>query len=197
MGVHGLVQGHPLAVGELVTNRSDRTLSRLSVAASFSLVLTVGGTVGYIAWPRVTAAIGIKPAKPAPPPPAYVAGQQIDVPAEWYNGAPTTLVLFGRAACGACQKAQPFLKTLVTDLNGRAATIMAHPTGTDVEDTAYAESLGIAKDQVRVATANLRVKATPTILLVNQQGAILAAWEGAGNVQRQKEIKSTIEANLK
>jgi thiol-disulfide isomerase/thioredoxin len=176
-----------------VTNRSDRTLNRLSVAASFGLVLMVGATTGYVAWPRVAHAFGIKPAVPPPAPPAYVAGEQIDVPAAWYNAAPKTLVLFARESCGACQKAQPFLKALVTSLDGRASVLMAHPAGTDMEDAAFAKSLGIGDANVRAGIAGLRVHATPTLVLVNQQGAILAAWEGAGKADKQADIQATIE----
>jgi hypothetical protein len=194
VGLHGLVQGHPLAVGEqLVTSQSDRALSRLSVAASFGLVLMVGATAGYIGWPRVAAAIGIRPAVP---PPAYSTGQQIDVPRDWYGSASHTLVLFARASCGACDKAQPFLKSLVSSLNGRAAAVMAHPAATVAEDAAFARGLGIADSDIRVVTADLRVRATPTLVLVNQQGAILAAWEGVGSTERQAEVLRTINAKL-
>jgi thiol-disulfide isomerase/thioredoxin len=180
-----------------VTNRSDRALNKLSVVASFALVLMVGATTGYIAWPRVASALGLKPDTPAAPPPAYVAGQQIDVPASWYSASPKTLVLFARESCGACQKAQPYLKTLVASLDGRASVVMAHPAGADVEDAAFAKGLGIAEANIRVVTAGLRVKATPTIVLVNQQGAILAAWEGAGKADRQAEIAKTVHELLK
>ena len=80
----------------------------------------VGGTTTYIAWPRVAAAIGIKPAPPPPAPPAYVAGQGIDVPAAWYAVVAAARSSYSRAhSCGACQKAQPFLKTLVAGLETR------------------------------------------------------------------------------
>ena len=179
-----------------MTNRSDRTLNRLSIAASFGLVLMIGVTTGYIAWPRVAHALGIKPAAPPPVPPAYVAGQQIDVPAAWYNAAPRTLVLFARESCGACQKAQPFLKELVASLDGRASVLMAHPAGTDMEDAAFAKGLGIPDAMVHAGIAGLRVHATPTLVLVNQQGAILAAWEGTGKADKQAEIKTTIDSFL-
>jgi hypothetical protein len=175
-----------------VTTGSDRTLNRLSVALSFGLVIMVGGTAGYIGWPKVASAMGIKPAKPVPQPPAYLAGQKIDSPAEWYSAAPRTLVLFARESCGACQKAQPFLKSLVASLDGRAPVMMAHPAGTEAEDRRFAASIGITSDHIKVVTANMRVKATPTMVLVDQTGAILAAWEGAGKADRQKEISTTI-----
>lgn len=194
LGLHGLVQGSALAVGEqLVTNQSDRALSRLSLAASFGLVLMVAATAGYIGWPRVAAAIGIRPDVP---PPAYAAGQHIDVPRDWYERSSHTLVLFARASCGACDKAQPFLKSLVSSLNGRAAAVMAHPAATVAEDSAFARGLGIADGDIRVVTADLRVRATPTLVLVDQQGAILAAWEGVGSPERQAEVTRAIHEKL-
>ena len=160
-------------------------------------MLMVGATAGHIFWPRVAAAIGIKPTPPPPAPPAYEAGQQIDVPAAWYSSTPRTLVLFARASCAACEKAHPFLKSLVADLSGRAGAVMVHPSVSEHEDRSYAQSLGIPDANVHIVTANLRVRATPTLVLVNQQGAILAAWEGAGSPERQAEIKSTIEKALR
>ncbi len=77
---------------------SARTIDRFSVAATLGLVLMVAATAGYIGWPRVANAIGLKP---APLPPAYASGQKVDVPAAWYNSSPKTLIIFGRAElCG-------------------------------------------------------------------------------------------------
>jgi thiol-disulfide isomerase/thioredoxin len=180
-----------------MTHKNDRALNRLSVVASLGLVLMVGATTTYIAWPRVASAVGIKPAAPPPAPPAYIAGQGIDVPAAWYASSPRTLILFARDSCGACQKAQPFLKTLVAGLKDKASVVMAHPAGTDVEDVAYAKGLGLADANIHVVTANLRVKATPTLVLVDQQGRILAAWEGAGKEEKQAEISKTIQTLIK
>lgn len=177
--------------------RSDKTLRRLSVAASIGFMLMVGATTTYIAWPRVAGAIGIKPAPPPPAPPAYVAGQQVDVPAEWYNTARHTLVLFARESCSACQKAQPYLQTLVESVKGRASVVMAHPAGNEESDALFARSMGIPEANRHIVKTRLRVKATPTLLLVNQQGAILAAWEGAGRTEKQAEITKTIHGLLK
>jgi len=180
-----------------VNFESERALRRLSLTASISFVLVVAVTVGYIAWPRVAGAIGFKPAPPPPQPPAYLASELIDVPASWYNDAPKTLVLFARASCGACDKAKPFLASLVTGLRGQVKAVMAHPAGAEADDLAFARSVGIPDNQVQKVTAHLRVKATPTIVLVNQQGTILAAWEGAGSEARQAEIVATIHRLIK
>jgi peroxiredoxin len=169
----------------------DRLISRASVAASTGLVLLLAATLGYIAWPRVAAAIGVKPAAP---PPAYAAGEQADVPAAWYTGADTTLIVFARASCAACEKAQPFLAQLVARMAGRGAAIMAHPPGAEADDTQFARSLGLGADQMKLVDSPMKVRATPTVLIVNRQGRILGAWEGVGKPDVQAALTTAVDA---
>ena len=191
--MHGLVQGSPLAVGPQLKSSAPR-IDRYSVVASLGLVLMVAATAVYVGWPRVANALGVKPSVP---PPAYAAGERVDVPVSWYDSRPKTLIIFGRASCVACEKAQPFLKGLVTRLNGRAAAVFAHPAGADADDAAFGRSLGIANDRIVTVQTGLRVRATPTILLVNQNGTVLEAWEGAGPPERQSSILKTIDLALR
>lgn len=173
---------------------SDRAISRASVVASFSLVLGLAATVGYVAWPRIADAVGFTPAKA---PPAYVSGQQVDAPAAWYEKAPYTLVLFARANCGACEKARPFLAELIRGVEGRSAVVMAGPSATRQEDAEFARSLGIPDEHIAVVPPSLRVRATPTLVLVNQQGLILEAWEGVGSPEHQEAIVKAVDAALR
>lgn len=189
MGVHGLVQGHPLPVGQVVTHRSEQFVRRASIAASAGLVLALVATAGYIAWPRVAAAMGVKPAAA----PAYAAGEQVDVPAAWYNGADTTLIVFARASCAACEKAQPFLAQMVARMQGHGAAVMAHPPGMDEDDRQFARRLGIADNHIHVVGSALKVRATPTMLIVNRQGRILNAWEGA-RPEHQAAMLTAVDA---
>lgn len=174
-----------------MTRPSDRLVRRASIAASVGFALMLAGTIGYIAWPRVATALGVKPAAA---PPAYAAGQPVDVPASWYASADTTLIVFARASCAACEKAQPFLAQLVGRVHGRASALMAHPPGMDEEDRQFAHSLGVADDKIMVVGNGLKVRATPTILLVNRQGRILNAWEGVGKEDRQAAILQAVDA---
>lgn len=171
-----------------MTQSAERVVGRVSLAASVGLVVMVAATFAYIGWPRVAAALG---SKPAPRPPAYTVGETVDVPAAWYSSADTTLVLFARASCGACEKAQPFLTRIVGLMGANGNAWMAHPKGTDVEDAQFAKSLGVKADHV-VASEGLKVRATPTVLLVNRQGKILGAWEGVGKIQSQAAILAAI-----
>jgi hypothetical protein len=193
LGLHGLVQGHPLAVGEQVTQSSERLVRRASIATSIGLALVLVATIGYIAWPRVAEALGLKPAAPA----AYAAGETVDVPSSWYASADTTLIVFARASCAACEKAQPFLAQLVGRVHGRGAAVMAHPPGADDDDRQFARSLGVSDDRVMVIGEGLKVRATPTILLVNRQGRILGAWEGVGKADGQAAILKALDAAVR
>jgi thioredoxin-related protein len=55
---------------------------------------------------------------------------------------------------------------------------MAHPAERDVEDVAFAKASASRTPTSTRVTSNLRVKATPTLVLVNQQGEILACLAG-------------------
>src|SRR5258705_13348864 len=104
------------------TIRKDRVINQAATTMLATCILLLGATVVAIAWPRITHPPGVTPAVRVA---AYRTGQTIDVPAEWYQSSPYTIVLFARASCGACQQAQPFFKQLVTGLKGRASVVLA------------------------------------------------------------------------
>jgi peroxiredoxin len=78
-----------------------------------------------------------------------------------------------------------------------AAAVMAHPPGAPDEDAQFARSLGISDDHIVVVGNTLRVKSTPTIVLVDQRGTILHAWEGVGPAENQAKIAGAVKASLK
>jgi thioredoxin-related protein len=149
----------------------------------------LAATLGYIGWPRVAAAFG---SKPTPRPPAYAAGDTVDVPAAWYSGTDTTLILFARASCTACQNAQPFLTRMVGAMTTRGDVVMAHPGETNEEDAQFAAGLGIKSDYVKAVPAGVRVRATPTVVIVNRQGRIIGAWEGVVKEENKAAILAAI-----
>lgn len=154
-------------------------------------------SLGVVFWPRVAAALGIE-AAPAAPAPAYVAGDRVDVPPAWYTRHPKTLVVFARAACGACQNAQPYLKTLAASVMaaGGGVAIAGHRES-PADDASFARSLGVPEDAIVVFPAGLRVRVTPTLILVSRDGTILHAWEGVGPDAKQQSITAAIAAALR
>ena len=196
MGMHRLVQDDPHAEHELMAPHTARTIERIATATSIGLGLLLTITVMTVAWPRVTSALGIERTAPAPTT-AYEAGTIIDTPDAWHRDAPYTLVLFARSSCGACQTASPYLKTLVGRVRAKGAVVLAGSEQARDEDAAYARGLGLTGAEFRVTPAGLRVRATPTLVLVNREGRILGTWEGVGKEDRQASITQAIDVLMK
>lgn len=174
-----------------LTEQADRAINRAATIMLVTCVLLLGVTVVAVSWPRLTTSLGVKPAAREM---AYRTGQAIDVPADWYRQSPYTVVLFARASCGACQQAQPFLAQLVAGLKGRASVVLAGSS--DVErddDVTYGTALGLKASAILIAPDGLKVRATPTLVLVNQRGEILGAWEGVGPPEQQTTIAKAID----
>jgi hypothetical protein len=172
-----------------VNTRADSLVGRAATTAIVTCLLLVAGTVGAIAWPRLAVTLGVTPAGRAAP---YVTGQTIDVPADWYRTSPHTLVLFARAGCSACQAAQPFFKQLVTDLKGRATMVLVSSSDDRERDAEYGRGLGLKDPAIQVTPGNLKVELVPTLVLVNQRGEILGAWEGVGPADQQATVAKAI-----
>jgi hypothetical protein len=173
---------------------ADRLINRASVVLSLTFGAALVSTIGAIAWPRVATSLGL--AGPAAPAPAYRAGETVDAPKAWYANAPHTLILFARASCGACDRARPFLSALVARLASRSAIVVAGGADTVADDGAFARAIGAPAAGIVTAPAGLRVKSTPTLLLVSRDGRILAAWEGVGPEDKQRAIVSAIDLAL-
>jgi hypothetical protein len=176
-----------------MNDRVDRVLDRAAIGASIVLLAIFAGTLGMLAWPRLTGALG---ATPAAAEPAYRAGEVIDTPAEWYQAAPYTLLLFTRASCSACQTAHPFFKRLIGSIGATVRVVLVTSAGEADEDAHYARGLGLPAHSIRTAVPGLSVRVTPTLVLVDRQGTILHAWEGVGPVERQTEIADALTTRL-
>ena len=195
VGLQRLVPSGDLAGPELepMAHNSDVILRRVATITSALLVTAMASTALAIAWPRIASAMG---SRPAPPPPAYQSGDTIDVPVEWYSRSPRTLVLFGQASCGACQDAKPYLQQLASRLHDRAAVVVASPGHALEDDATWAASFGVERTSVFAVPRRLRVKVTPTLVVVDQNGSILGAWEGVGPPDKQAALTAAIDSAL-
>ncbi len=171
---------------------TDRVVGKAASLTNAGLVLILLVTAMTVAWPRATSALGMR-ARPVPP--AYLAGQTIDTPAEWYSASDCTLVVFARASCGACQQAEPFLKQLVAEV-GDNTTVVLGTTGKEPQEEAgFGRAIGLDDASVKVVPDGVRVRATPTLVLVDRQGQVLAAWEGVGPERKQLEIRAKVRGS--
>jgi hypothetical protein len=174
-------------------SNADTLIRRAATTASLVLVAVVVATTLQIFWPRLAGAGGFAPAAAAPEP-AYRTGDTIDAPAEWFAGSPRTLILFAQASCGACQRAEPFLRALVDGLDDRTAIVMASPGIEREYDRQFGRAIGLDDDAVCVVPKGMRAKVTPTLVVVNERGQVLGAWEGVGPEAQHPALTRAIEA---
>jgi hypothetical protein len=151
----------------------DRNIRRLAIGAALAAVSVVVATVGamFIVDARHANAAAT---------PSYVAGDTIDVPAEFYTGQPSTVLIFASGSCGACLRARPVLASLVAALQDTAAkAVMVTGTEQPRAQDEYARAILVDPAHVRRAPlSGLRVRVVPTVVVVDEGGAVLYAHEG-------------------
>lgn len=91
-----------------------------------------------------------------------------------------TLVLALQKGCRYCSESAPFYQRLVRDYADAEKTRLVAVLPNDVETgRGYLESLDVPIQEVRqAALSSIKVKGTPTLLLVNQSGEVVAYWRG-------------------
>ncbi|HUF48319.1 MAG TPA: hypothetical protein VMM93_10925 [Vicinamibacterales bacterium] len=164
-------------------------LGRLTTWTAVVLVVAVAITMGVVLYPSLVGAAATSTTPP--PPPAYGVGSRIDTPADWHAGSPYTLVLFAQASCGACQRAQPFLKQVADEFADLAPVVLVSPNQFPAADASFAESLGLDPAALRPLPGRVRARVTPTLVLVDQTGTVLQSWEGVPP-DDQADIRDTI-----
>jgi hypothetical protein len=175
------LQGRSLRIG---------LLGRLTVAAAVASLVLVAVTAIVLARPDLRDAMGLGPA------PAYAAHSRIDVPPEVYRTSPYTLVVFARSTCAVCRSSVPFLATLVRKAaaSGVAVRLMSSaPVAPD--ERAFAETWGLDPAAIiGVDLRSMRVKHVPTVVLVDREGEIHFAREGAIPAAAQDELLNRLSS---
>src|SRR5262245_14577243 len=107
------------------------------------------------------------------------------------QSAQATLVLALSTNCGFCQQSVPFYQKLAVFKNSsparvQLATVMSEPKE---EIEAYLKQNGIAADAVfSMPVAQIGVKGTPTLLLLDGQNKLVESWVGKLNSQEESEV---------
>jgi len=145
---------------------------------SSACALVVLLTIGALARPDLRAELGVGTARAS-----FIAGQSVHLPASAYSSADRTLILFARADCAACRRAQAFLKSVISDAakagGPRVTVIMDSASAEDRKRAlAYVEGLGLESAQLLgVDITTTRVKTVPSLVLVDRHGVVQAGWE--------------------
>jgi thiol-disulfide isomerase/thioredoxin len=162
-------------------------LGRLGVAVAVVCATALTVTAVAIAMPSVRASLGFAPPAPVP---SYAAGEAADFPPSLFNQAPHTVAIFFRSDCGACARMKPFLARLAARDDDSGVRVMAVTgAGNRADALAFAKQIGLSESRlVMMDLGNLRLRRVPTVVLMDQAGAIQAALEGIPSSQEEEKL---------
>ena len=132
------------------------------------------------------------PAAP-PPSPSEAArikpGTKLSLPGVDWGGSSRTLLMVLSTNCRYCTESAPFYQRLAQEKEKHddLGLLAVLPQSAD-ESQKYLGEHGIKVDAVKQATpASLNVRGTPTLILVDQTGAVVESW--IGKLPPPKEVE--------
>jgi hypothetical protein len=106
-----------------------------------------------------------------------------------------TLVLAISTTCHFCKDSVPFYRKLgAAEKDVKMVAVLPQPV---TEAQQYLGSAGVHVDEVRQVTLNaLGVRATPTLLLVNDVGVVTDVWVGKLQPDQEAQVLTTLEKKI-
>jgi len=116
---------------------------------------------------------------------------QLDV--DW-SKSDKNLVLMLSNTCHFCTESAPFYKRLVQERTQRDTFRMTAVLPQPVSDgRTYLNGLGVAIDDIRqLSPGAIRIRGTPTLLLVNSAGVVTEEWLGKLPPEKEDEVLSRL-----
>lgn len=100
-----------------------------------------------------------------------------------------TLVLALQQGCRYCDESAPFYRRLHDLRVASAPRMLAVVPGDKDEVAQYLSKMGVRVDEVlNRSLADIKVTATPTLLLVNSSGKVTDVWVGKLNSLREEQV---------
>ena len=129
----------------------------------------------------------------------YRVGEKIDIPVDQIVPARSTVVVFARSTCGACQANRPFAARLAKDVVGirpHAAMQIIAVQGMTESELRFADEMGVSRNNVRSYNklSETKIRVVPTTLVVDPlDGKILYAHEGVLNDHDLSQIGRVLD----
>jgi thiol-disulfide isomerase/thioredoxin len=121
-------------------------------------------------------------------------GRKISLQGVDWSKSEQTLVMFLNTQCHYCQKSEPFYRELSSDATDhqkvRLIAVFPQPLEKSKE---YLDHAGISVDDLRQpGSGDLKVKGTPTLVLVNGNGIATNQWIGLLSPTEEAEIMTRL-----
>ena len=128
------------------------------------------------------------------PSPTNPIGQRLALPGVDWEKNRRTLVLALQTGCRFCSESGPFYERLAEQRArfGETRFIAVLPQTPD-ESRSFLSQLGVRVDDIMQGSlANIGVRGTPTLLLVNSGGIVTEAWPGKLGPQAEQAVLSRL-----
>jgi thioredoxin-related protein len=128
--------------------------------------------------------------------PEVALGDHISLSGVTWTSRRQTLVLVLSVGCHFCSESAPFYRAVAKQAAEREIQFVA-VLPQDVRDsTTYLQALGIRADHVcQTPLDKMKVRGTPTILLVDDQGAVVKLWRGRLAPDVEREVLGALNAS--
>lgn len=125
------------------------------------------------------------------------AGSKVSLPEIDWAKSDRTLLLVLSKGCHFCSESAPFYQRLVRDTSGRGDVRLVAVLPQDVnEGRKYLNELGVPIDEIKQSTLeSLSVGGTPTLILVDNKGAVTDSWVGKLLPDKESEVLDRLQGN--
>lgn len=119
------------------------------------------------------------------------------LPMHDFKSSPHTLIIALNSKCGYCSASIPFYNRITESLRDSAVRTVAVFPNQDKDAQQYVGEKGFKIDSVVTGDFHaLKIRSTPTLILVDNSGKILDFWIGRLNNDKEQEVLNTL-ASLK
>lgn len=124
------------------------------------------------------------------------AGTKVSLPEIDWAKSDRTLLLVLSKGCHFCSESAPFYQRLVRDTDGRGVQLVAVLPQDVNEGREYLNELGVTINEIKQSSLDsLGVGGTPTLILVNREGAVTDSWVGKLPPDKESEVLDRLQGN--
>jgi hypothetical protein len=169
----------------------NRLLRRIELIANVCII-----AVALVICAALVKRFLLKSPSTASPAPGVATGTKITLPdVDWAKNGKTLLLVLS-TGCKFCSASAPFYQHLASNAMSQqqgAKLIAVLPQGVE-QSREYLKSLNVTIDDVKQASPPaLGVRATPTLILVNNTGLVTDTWVGQLSADKEAEVFARLQ----
>ena len=171
-----------------------KILQRVELATNLAIIITalLLCTVlvkKYLLSPAPSVADNVVPAKKS-----VQVGEKLSIQGVDWEKNGQTLILALSTTCHYCSESAPFYQQLIQKRGG-VRVVAVVPQNIDA-GRQYLQKLGVHVDEVKQLTLeSIKVRGTPTLLLVNGNGVVTNEWAGKLPAEQEAEVIQRLQAS--